>query len=150
MWATKSLLLHHSKWFSLEFGNAWLHFFPLELTRPPVMFVMLPSFVQQIEFFFQEQSSYYWRNGYPKPGFRVPAVIPWRNGLNARFFFIFCQIFAIFDDLSKCSISDHNLEKNIKFGKKCRINLLFDLTFEPIFRLILGTRKSDFEYPFHQ
>ena len=28
-------------------------FFPIELTRPPAMFVMLLSFVQQIEFFFQ-------------------------------------------------------------------------------------------------
>ena len=55
--------IYCSKWFSLEFGNAWLHFFPFELTRPPVMFVMLPSFVQQIEFFFQEQSSPYYCSG---------------------------------------------------------------------------------------
>ena len=48
--------IYCSKWFSLEFGNAWLHFFPLELTRPPVMFVMLPSFVQQIEFFFKSKA----------------------------------------------------------------------------------------------
>ena len=43
--------------------------------------------------------------GYPKCHSRVP--VPWRNGLKAswtRLFFIFCQIFAIFDYFSKWNL----------------------------------------------
>ena len=68
------------------------------------------------------------------------------------FLFIFCQIFAIFDDFSKWSFAGvraAKLWKVIKYGAKNFLEeyeekALFNLSYKPIFRLIPSTRKPNF------
>ena len=77
---------------------------------------------------------------YPKIGFQVLKV-PWSNALKAswrRIFFIFWQIFTIFDDLSKWSTPNAlqgTFEKSSKMEK-----MLVQLAFNQILGMCSGIR----------
>ena len=81
----------------------------------------------------------------------LESVEKWIEGkLNKAFLHFLAKLFALFDDFSKWSILQRccRTMKNHQIWKKMWQKM--QTTFlQPIFFLIPGTQKSNFEYPFH-
>ena len=69
--------------------------------------------------------------------FRVP-IVPWRNGSLTWLFFIFCQLFAIFEKSSNMA----NIWQKMK-------KILVQLVFNTFLHSSASTRYLGFGYPFH-